>query len=265
MFGIKLLAFTLALLICGQVWAAAPVVNQITDKAGFAGSSGTEIFSFNATPAANSNIYVACFGWVGGGSYSISSVTDNQSGSYAVTNTSSPVAQGGASVARAHNVSPSGTHTITVTQSSGAYGACIAVAVTGLDLTSSLDQSAQATDAGPQAADANVSTAGFTTVSDEFVLAVASITDAADGNMNIQTPSGFTSLVKEQDFSFCCAGSIDYKIINTTGTQSVAWSHDDIVLSDPQFDGWNALIQTFKAAAGGVVARRKTSPMNMSD
>jgi hypothetical protein len=209
--------------------------------------------SFATAPAAGSLVIVGLVGWHSNG-YDVSSVTDNRGNSYSIVK-SAVVGRQRSVIAYAANVNSSGTFTITVNNANGGdnYLTWAAIEVTGAATASVLDQSNTATDAGPQANDATVST-GTLAQADEFVFAAMSLSISGDNNLNIGTATtGYTNLANEQDFFNHNGASFDYKIVASTSAQSASWSHDDATGTDDPSPGgnsygWTATIATFKAA-----------------
>lgn len=256
----RYLILLLTLLFASPAWGATIVLDQQTAKAVFDNDDGTSPFSFGTLPAVGSLVVVTCFGQSNTGSfYNVTSVTDNQGNTYTLAKTS-VIGTQRSFIARAPNVASSGTFTVTVNNvnSTDNYLVCRASSFTGIVTSSPLDQSGEATDPGPQAADAGVSTAGSTAQADELVVACASIGGTGDANLNIGTATtGYINIVNEQDYTLHSTGSCDYKIVSSVGVQTANWSHDDITGSGAQ-DGWTAIIATFKAA---VSTRRQMTPV----
>lgn len=216
------------------------VGKQVFDDVGASSS-----FSFGTGPAVGSTVVVAFWGWHAAG-YDASSVTDNQGNSYSLIKPTGAGHSMGV-IAFAANVASSGTFTITINHASGTGNYVVATAAEFTGLASSpADQSATASDPGPQANDATV-TSGATTQADEVVVAVAAVAVSGSTNIAITTPAGFTNLAVEQNHNAHCGGSADFKIVAATGAQTAAWSHNDVGSSAD--DGWTAAVLTLKATA----------------
>jgi hypothetical protein len=244
-----LLAWTLLLSIA---IAALAMVDQQTGEQTLDSVGSSSAFSFGTLPASGSAVFVTIFGFNSLG-YN-ATVTDNQGNSYSVVSSDPGFSnRTRALIAYAANVTSSGTFTVTInhTQGSGNYLIARATSFTGLATSSLLDQTGTNVDEfGPTPA--TVQTTGATTVANELVIAVASITDAADAA--ISTPSRYTEIMLENDFGLHATGEAAYMIVSSTGTQSASWTHGGGY-------AWTAVIATFKEPTGAPAARRRAAPM----
>jgi hypothetical protein len=194
-------------------------VARVSDTGKTLIDAGGSSFNLNAlpTPAAGNSVTVA----IATTATSITGVADNQG----VGNTYTQVvtdfeAVGNQSVFVFKCLSigtPSGTFTITVTLASGNYSLASAIQTSNLsavDQTGSHKQTSGTTLAA--------ATSSADTNADDLSLAVMTVngTTAAQG---ISTPSGYNSLALENDDTLHIAGSIDYKILSATGTETVTW------------------------------------------
>ncbi len=84
-----------------------------------------------------------------------------------------------------------------------------------------------------------------TTQQNELVLAIyGASTATANSNTGIDAcTQGYTNLLTVQDAISICAISADYKIVNSTGTQSAAWG-----TTSGETGGWSAALVTLKSA-----------------
>jgi hypothetical protein len=217
-------------------------------------AGSTASASFGTAPAAGSLVLIGLVGWHDSG-YDVTSVTDNKGNAYTIVKAAVAGRQR-AVIAYAENVSSGGTFTVTINNAggSGNYLSWAAIEVTGVAASSSADQTSTATDAGPQANDATVTT-GATVTANELVFAVMSLSSSGSSNLHITSPGGYTNLASEQDFAAQNGFSADYKIISATGAQTAAWAHDDATGTDNPSPGgssygWTAAIATFKEAGG---------------
>lgn len=113
----------------------------------------------------------------------------------------------------------------------------------GLQTTGALDQQTQAS--GSTTTPATGST-GTLSQADELVLAVMSCNGGTTNDgIDVPAATGYTNVFVEQDSANHIAGAGDYKIVNSTATQSAAWG----TLGGAY--GWTAKIATFKGSGGG--------------
>lgn len=146
------------------------------------------------------------------------------------------------------------TSDVTVTCHAATYASLRAIAFTGTSIV--VDQSGTNFNHGPQSSDATVATSGAVTATSELILAVAGICNSV-ANMNITTPSGFTEILLQNDCFNYTAGEAAYRIASgLTGTQTVSWTHDDVTNSS-NYDGWAALVVTFKETGGAPTITRR--------
>ena len=254
----RLITILFVLLLPLPVWAVVPVVDQSVAKINLDIAVGAQDFSFGTLPAAGSTV-CATFWAYANDDFDIDDVTDNQANTYVVTKTA-VVARSRAVIACAANVNSSGTFTITLTPVNlgNVYWVVSAVSFTSTQTSSPIDQTATATDPGPQANDATV-TSGATTVDDEVVLAAAIIASVGDAALTITTPAGYTAIAVEQDNSAHLGGQASYLIVAATGVQTATWTHDDVGSTGD--DGWGAVIVTLKGIVAAAATRRYGTPI----
>lgn len=223
----------------------------------FSASSGNATFGSSTTTG--NLIVVVVHGERAGAQVDVPTITDSKSNTYtqavdsglttgvSVTNRSQ--------IFYKENATGGASHQITVTFAGSRGCVWSAFEISGALTASSLDQvsSAKGTVAGT---DASVGPSSATTQADEIVIVGAGT--RADTSANIvmtAASSGYTNVALEQDAStYGTGGSIDYKIVSATGTQSASWSHSNTLA----FTEWHAVLATFKAAitsAGQLVNR----------
>lgn len=202
--------------------------------------------SFSSTPAAGNTVIVMISGWQDPTGYAPGTISDNQGNTYQLAAENG--CDGGpgnhlcyAGIYYAENISSSGTFTITVDPpNTGNYIEWQAIEVSGLATSGAKDKTTSDSGGGI-ASDAAVGPTAATTVADELVIAVTSVSQS-DTNLNITTPSGYTQIGLNNDANATIGYQSSYKIISSTGTQSASWSHDNNTSNDE----WAAAIATFK-------------------
>lgn len=188
------------------------------------------------SPAAGNAVTVGIISTAG----SITSVIDNQGNTYtAIRSHAESLAGQTAYTYRCLSIgTPSGAFTITVTLPSGNYSMASAVQTSSL---TAVDQSGvhDQTTTGSLA----VSTDNPDAQADDLSLGAMTVngTTAAQG---ITTPSGYTSLALENDDTLHIAGSIDYKILSATGTETVTWG------ISASYASATGVVATLKGAGG---------------
>lgn len=224
---------------------AAAIIEQSTGKQS-AADVNTDSGNFGSLPSAGNTIVVLIAGWEIGG-FGMTQVTDNQGNTYSLAEESGLGNLSTASIFYTENIgNPSGTFTITVDPdaSSGNYIEWVAVEVSGLETSSSLD--VHTSNTGSVGTTASVGPTGSTAQAEEIVFAATSIS-RGDTNVNVGVATtGYTELAVNQDANSTIGFEAAYKTVSSIGTQSASWSHDSDGTS-----GWGAAIATFKVAGGG--------------
>lgn len=211
------------------------------------GGVDTISLSFGTLPAAGNSVIAEITNWnpSQGGNIGASACTDNKSNSYTRDNISPLISDARCAIFSTHNLpSMSGTLTLTMDPNAGSaeYMDAVAIEYSGLATSSTLDKTA--TNSGTSTNPTSGTTA-TTSQADELVIAALAV-DSGSGNVGINTPSGYTNRMREQNSSTYIGGSCDEKIVAATGTQSADWG---TLLITPT--AWSACIAAYKAAGGG--------------
>jgi len=223
----------------------AHTVHQTRDS-GTHPSTGNSSDSFVTNPTAGRSVIVTAWGWRSAAAFDVTSITDNQGNTYTLVKSSaSPgVSNMCGVIGFAHNITASGTFTVTVNVNSSSYYRWAMLEVSGLD-TAGYDQTSTSTGNSTSPSTGNT---GTLSSANELGIAVACVQGTIS---TIVVGGSWTEIIEDVDNSGSQAGESDRLDISATTAQSASWTATTST-------NWTAIIVTF---ADAVV----TTPISASD
>lgn len=233
------------------VWAASAIQQAATMVTIDASAATSFAISFASTPTpGNAVVMVGCI-FNGDLDYTITGVTDNQSGNTYTTRSgvATRIADRGyAFIAHAPNVNASGTFTTTVSLTGSSAGVDVVLGlleISGLATSLMEDQvdSNNDIDVGGTT-DVSAGATGATTQNDEMAIGAATY---VGGNAALawSSPGSYTNRYRENNASAHAGCDVATRNLSTTGTQTLQWAHTNSALAEG-----TGLVVTLKDASG---------------
>lgn len=198
-----------------------------------ASASLTFDITFAATPTVGNAAIVVASIFVGNSTWTLTGVTDNQSGN-AYTTRSAAATVGTTKtrvmIAHAVNIAASGTFTATITIAGGTGSTYLTIGMmeySGLAISAAEDLNLSNDDIDTSGAvDANVGPTATTTQADALAIGATAL-NSSDSALTWVSPAGYTNRYRESNASLHQSIDVATKDLTAIGTETLQWSHDN--------------------------------------